>query len=280
MNTLGIISLLLIVANVIFTYKGLTDPLFFYTWSLEVEKVLVFREYKRVISAGFLHVSWLHLIFNLIALYSFGGSLEPYLGGFSFLLIYFAGLIGGNLFALYVNRHHGQYSTVGASGAVCGILFSSVALFPGTSIGFFGLFALPAWLFGLIFIGFTIYGIKSRSGNMGHEAHLGGALAGMFTAILLEPSSLFVNYLPILAITVPCVIFIYLLVSRPGVLLIPRGDRKQRQAKILSIDQRYNLRKKEEQKEIDAILEKIHRKGPDSLSQSEKDKLDAYSRSK
>jgi membrane associated rhomboid family serine protease len=280
MNTTGIISLLLIAGNIIFSYKGFTNPVFFHAYSFDVEKVLVYKQYKRLVTSGFLHVSWLHLLFNMFALYSFSGILEAYLGGLPFLIIYMAGLIGGNLFALYVNRNHGDYSAVGASGAVCGIIFSSIALFPGMSVGFFGLpLSIPSWLYGLVFIGFTIYGIRSGIGNTGHEAHMGGALVGMGVAILMEPSSLLNNYLPILAITVPSVIFIYFLVARPGSLTLPHRDRK-RQAKILSIDQRYNLSEKEKQREIDIILEKIHRKGPDSLTKTEKDKLDAYSRSK
>ncbi len=280
MNTLGIISLLLIAGNIIFSYKGFTNPVFFDAYSFQVEKVLVYKEYKRLVSSGFLHTSWLHLLFNMFSLYAFSGSLEAYLGGFPFLFIYMAGLIGGNLFALYVNRHHGDYSAVGASGAVCGIIFSSIALFPGMSVGLFGLpLSIPSWLYGLVFIVFTIYGIRSGTGNIGHEAHLGGALAGMAIAILMEPSSLLDNYLPILAITIPSIIFIYFLVAHPGSLALPHRDRK-RQAKILSIDQRYNVSKKEKKKEIDTILEKIHQKGADSLTQTERDKLEAYSRSK
>ena len=280
MNTVGMLSILLIIGNIIISYKGFSDPVFFDNYSLEVEKVWVNKQYRRLLTAGFLHINWLHLLFNMFALYSFGGILETLLGEIPFLLIYLAGLLGGNFFAVSINRNHGTDSSVGASGAVCALIFSSIALLPGLPIGFFGLpLSIPSWLYGLVFIGFTIYGIRAGSGNIGHEAHLGGALAGMAVAILMEPSSLLTNYLPILAVTLPCLVFIYWMVAHPGSLGVPLRQRK-RQAKVLSIDQRYNLTQKEKQAEIDAILEKIHRKGMDSLSKTEKEKLEAYSKPK
>lgn len=278
MTDIGIIGLLLIIVNIVFSYKGFTNAQFFEGYKFQVDRVLINKDYIRLISSGFLHVNWIHLIFNMISLYAFSGLLEIQLGGFYFLLIYFAALIGGDLLALFVHRHHGDYSAVGASGAVCGIIFASIALFPGIGIGFFGLpFSIPSWLYGILYVGYSIYGIKSDKDNIGHESHLGGALVGMLLAIMIQPTALLANYLTILIITVPTMLFIYLIITRPQFLLI-NNQFFRKQKKYYNVDHEYNEAIVNKQKELDKLLDKINRKGIDSLSKKEKAKLEEYSK--
>lgn len=271
-------GLLLILVNFIISYNGFKDSNFFERYVFEVEKVLIYKDYKRLITSGFLHSGWLHLILNMFSLYFFSRSVEMYLGSFLFLLVYFISLAGGNLLALYVNRLNAGYRVVGASGAVCGIMFAAIALFPGMKIGLFLLpFSLPAWLYGLAFVAYSIYGISSKKSNTGHEAHLGGALIGLLVAILLRPSALAENYVVISIIAIPCIVFLYLIITRPYMLLLG-GPFTKKKKPSLTVDQKFNLEKISRQKEIDTILEKIHQKGIASLSNLEKEKLDVYSR--
>ena len=79
MGDTGIVSLLLVIANVAFSYKGFTNQSFFDGYKFEVDKILLNRDYKRLISSGFLHVGWAHLIFNMITLLAFSESIERYL---------------------------------------------------------------------------------------------------------------------------------------------------------------------------------------------------------
>ena len=215
----------------------------------------------------------------MLVLFIFSGTIASYLGTAAFLTIYFAGLIGGNLLALLLHRRDSDYSAVGASGAVNGVIFAAIALFPGMKIGIFFLpLSIPSWLYGLLFVAFSIYAIKSRRDNIGHEAHLGGALIGMLVALLWEPSALLRNYLPILAVCIPTLVFMYIIIYRPHLLLIDNFYFKK--THHYSIDHRYNLQKAQEQMDIDKILEKIHKKGLNSLTKKEKQQLEAYSRSK
>lgn len=279
MTGTGIVGLLLIVANVVFSYKGFKDPSFFARYTFEVEKILVFKEYKRLVSSGFLHANWMHLIFNMLALYFFSGTVESYLGTVQFLLVYFASLAGGNLLALFVHKNQGYYSSVGASGAVSGIIFASIALFPGMQLGLFPLpIYIPGWLFGLAFVLYSIYGIKSRTSNSGHEAHLGGALIGMLIALLLHPSAFAANYITILVIAVPTSLFIYLIITRPHILLVDNPYSRNKK-NYYSIDHKVNEQRTIHQKEIDRILDKISQHGMNSLSREEKQKLKQYSQS-
>ena len=266
------ISFIIIIVNLIVSWKGFKDRVFYERYSFNVERVLIHKEYYRLITSGFLHVNWPHLIWNMISLYVFSGSIEFYLGPAQFLLIYFASMVAGDLFSLFVHRHHSEFSSVGASAAVNGIIFAAIAIFPGMKI-----FFIPAWIYGIVYVLFSIYGIRSRNNNVGHEAHLGGALIGMLIAIAMYPAALTENYLPILLVAVPSIIFIYTIIKRPHTLLIDNNFFKAHQ-RYYSIDHRYNAEKANKQKELDEILDKISRKGMKSLTQKERKILQHHSK--
>ena len=277
MSNSGIITLIIIIANVIFSSIGFKNETFFDGYKFEVDKILISKDYKRIISSGFLHLDWKHLIFNMFTLFVFSGALESQLGILKYIIVYFASLIGGNLLALFVHRNHGDYSAVGASGAVCGLVFASIALFPGIDVGFFILpFSIPGWLYGLVYVLYSIYGIKSKKDNVGHEAHLGGALIGMLVALILVPSAIVENYVTILIIAVPIIAFIYLIVTRPHILMVDNLFFKNNNNNY-DIDHKYNEDRTNKQKEIDKILDKIGSKGMDSLSNREKEMLKDFS---
>jgi membrane associated rhomboid family serine protease len=220
MEKIGLVTLSIIIANGLISYKGFNDRSFFERNLFQVNKVLRDKEYRRLIMSGFLHGDWSHLIFNMISFYSFADRLETFLGPVKFLTIYFASLIGGDILALIIHKNHGYYRAVGASGAVCGVIFAAIALFPGIEIGFLFIpVPIPGWIFGIGYALYTIYGIKSSSGNIGHEAHLGGALIGLVTAIILEPLALQTNLYPIIFITVPSLLFVIILIVKPEILV-------------------------------------------------------------
>src|SRR6478752_2675378 len=131
MEEASVIGVLLILCNVVFSYYGFKESHVFDSYKFNVDSILIDKEYKRLVSSGFLHGSWTHLGFNMMSLYAFSSSLENSIGPVKYLVIYFASLIGGNLLSLFIHRNHGSYSAIGASGAVCGIVFSSITLFPG-----------------------------------------------------------------------------------------------------------------------------------------------------
>jgi membrane associated rhomboid family serine protease len=272
------IGFLIMVITVIFSAKGFTNHAFFARYAFEVEKVLVHRDYKRLITSGLLHVNWLHLIFNMFSLHAFSAGLTNVMEWYGFLAIYIGSLLGGNLFALFVHKRHSDYTAVGASGAVNGVIFAAMALNPGMEINLLFLIPIPAWLYALLFVGVSIYGIRSRRDNVGHEAHLAGALVGMFIAIAIFPEMLLINYVPILLVTVPSVFFIIFIIRRPHALLVENLFYKTHQN--YTVDDRYNLYKRNRQEEIDRILEKIHKKGMGSLTRQERQTLKEFSKTK
>lgn len=276
MEITGAISFIIIVVTVIFSSRGFTNSAFFARYAFEVEKILIYRDYKRLLTSGLLHVNWLHLIFNMFSLHAFSGVLTNAMEWYSFLGIYVGSLLGGNLFALFVHKRHNDYTAVGASGAVNGIIFAAMALNPGMKVNLLFILPLPAWLYALLFVGISIYGIRSRKDNVGHEAHLAGALVGMLIAIAMFPQALLVNYVPILLVTVPSIIFIILIIKRPDALLVQNLFHRTHQN--YTVDDRYNVGKRNRQEELDRILEKIHKKGMNSLTRQEKKTLKELSK--
>ncbi|HFA49168.1 MAG TPA: rhomboid family intramembrane serine protease [Bacteroidetes bacterium] len=278
MNDTGVIGTLLLLLTAATTYKGLRDNKYFEDNLFEVDGILIHKEYKRLLSAGFLHSGWIHFGFNMIALTAFSWSLELMFGYWKFLLIYFASLIGGNLLALYIHRNHGDYRAVGASGAISGVIFSSILLFPTTPIHFIFLpkeLGMPGWLFGMLFIAVSIFGIKSQKGNIGHEAHLGGALVGAIITLFFIPFEN-INWWVVAALLVPTISFLYLIANNPSVLMVEgywgdniaslkRHPKSKNKTKIIPINK---------QAELDLLLEKIGREGLGSLSKEEKERLD------
>ncbi|HEY0066413.1 MAG TPA: rhomboid family intramembrane serine protease [Flavisolibacter sp.] len=276
MNNLAIAGLILIAVNLWVSYRGFTQPPFYQRFLFDVDRILIGREYGRLITSGFLHVNWLHLIFNMLTLYAFSEALEVYMGSGPFLLVYFAALLAGNLFSLFVHRNHGDYTAVGASGAVSGVLFAFITLFPTMEIGLFGLpLHIPGWTYGLLYVFISILGMRNGWGNISHEAHLGGAVTGSTIAILLYPTMALDNILFTVLMLLPSVLFMLLVILRPGMLLTtPSAQKKGR----YSLEDRYNVQKKAKQQEIDRILEKLHRSGMKSLTKKEKEELELYSR--
>ena len=181
MGSIDLVTLVVIVANVLISIKGFNDFAFFERYKFNIAGIRK-GEQIRFFSSGFLHADFSHLLFNMLALFFFAGDVIYFLGVTRFLVIYLGSLLAGNLLSYYFHKNEYHYSAVGASGAVMGILYSSILFNPYQSINF-----IPAWLFGLIYLGYSIYGMKKRIGNIGHDAHIGGALAGYLATLLFAP---------------------------------------------------------------------------------------------
>lgn len=277
MNEIGITTLILIVVNGLVTYKGLKSVTFFNNFSFNIDQILVEKDFKRLITSGFLHANWTHFLFNVITLYIFGKSLETSIGIPAFLLVYTMSLIGGNLFTLFIHRNHPDYSAIGASGAISGVIFAFVGMFPGLEMGLLLIpIHIPAWIFGIAYVLYSIYGIKTQSDKIGHEAHLGGGIVGLFIAIILKPSILATNTFAILLILIPSLVFLFFIIKKPYLLLLSNPFSKSKG--LLTQEDKYNTHKLEKQEELDKLLDKISTKGYDKLTKKEKQRLNDLSK--
>lgn len=171
------------------------------------------RQWDRLISSAFLHADWMHLIFNMLTLYFFAPVVIGTFGVWKFLIIYFGAIVGGGLVSLWMHRREYYYSAIGASGGVVGVLFASIAIAPHLGIYFFFIpIAIPAWIFGIIYMGLSIYGMRSQYGNIGHDAHLGGAAVGLILSIVYLPmAAIMHNGIFLIANIIPVLVLGYLM---------------------------------------------------------------------
>jgi len=230
------------------------------------EAILGGRQYYRLLTSGFLHANWGHLGMNMFSLYCFGPGIEAVWGGTQFLVIYLAAIVGGNLLSLVVHRHH-DYRAYGASGGVSGIILASVFLFPGMRLRFYFVpIPIPGWLYAVGFLGASFYGMRKQIGNVGHDAHLGGALVGLYTAAAMHPGIVRASPALFAAISLgTALLFVYL--SRNWLILPAGGIRIPTFGKV-AVNSGLPEYKRSEQ-EMDAILAKISEKGIGSLTAKE-----------
>ncbi len=202
------IVLLLIVVNVLFSMKGFDDYAFLDKYKFQINRVKA-NEKIRMLSSGFLHVDWMHLILNMYVLYAFGNIITQILGTTSFLIIYFGSLLAGSLYTLHNHKNEPYYSAVGASGAVSGIVYASILLFPGMQLYLFFAIPIPGYIFGVGYLLYSIYGMKQQLGNIGHAAHLGGAIGGFALTLLLNPILVSTNTVFVIALAIPIVLLLF-----------------------------------------------------------------------
>lgn len=275
MEQASLIGTLLLLLTGAITYKGFRDEKFQERYAFNVDGILLNRQFDRMIYSGFLHGGWFHFGFNMIALLSFSGTIEPLFGLAAFTGLYFASLLGGNFLALYVHRNHGDYSAVGASGAISGVIFSFIILYPNQDLQFILIdISFKAWILGVLFVVVSIFGIKTQEGNIGHEAHLGGALTGALITILLQPTQALENWWIVLLLVVPTLTFLVLMIKNPTILMIKDywGESAHQ------IKTTFKKEHQSPQEELDELLDKISKKGIKSLSKKERERLKKLSK--
>ena len=196
----------IIAINVIVSFKGFEDLSFFRKYKFHVGSIRA-GEQIRMISSGFLHADVPHLAFNMLSLYFFAPVVYGMLNNFSFVLIYFASLIFGSLLTMIFHNNDYSYSAVGASGAVTGIIYSAILLDPTLEIYLFFIpIPIPAYLFGIGYLLYSIYGMKAKNDNIGHTAHFGGAIGGYIFTLMKKPSIFVDNTFMVVILAIPIVI--------------------------------------------------------------------------
>lgn len=201
----NIFVLAIIAANILISIKGFNDESFFRKYQFHVGSIRA-GEQIRMVSSAFLHADFVHLAFNMIALYSFAPVVTENLGNLTFLLVYAGSLIFGSLLTMVFHGNDYSYRAVGASGAVTGIIYSAILLYPDMTIGIFGIIPLPAYIFGIGYLLYSIYGMRAKNDNIGHTAHFGGAIGGYAITLLKEPMLFEQHTLMVVLLALPIII--------------------------------------------------------------------------
>jgi membrane associated rhomboid family serine protease len=248
-------------------------------WIFDPRAILAHKQFYRMITSGLIHADWMHFGFNAFSFYSFANGIEVSYGAAPMLLIYGASILGGSLLSLIIHRNH-DYRALGASGGVCGIIFASIFLLPGSSVMMFPLpIGIPAWLYAVLFIVGSFVAHRKKADNIGHDAHLGGAIVGLLVATAIYPQLVFAAPWMFASVTVLSLIVLLVLIFDPAHLLegslkfskTSPGDRRSKE-----YDE--NIERNQKKAEIDRLLDKVAQKGIDKLSNSERKKLDELSK--
>jgi len=203
---MDIFLITIIALNILISFKGFNDTSFFRKFEFHIGSIRG-GEQIRMVSSAFLHADIGHLFFNMFTLYIFAPVLLNNLNGLSFLMIYFGSLIFGSLLTLLFHKNDYNYRAIGASGAVTGILYSAILLQPTMSLYLFFIpIPIPAYMFGIGYLLYSIYGMKAKKDNIGHTAHFGGAIGGFLITILKVPQMLVDNTFMVVLLAVPIVI--------------------------------------------------------------------------
>ena len=187
MNTnLAIIAATCIVSFLAFNNARLAEGLILWPPAINRD-----RQYYRLVSYGLIHASPAHLLFNMITLYFFGTYMEPaythYLGDLGFAGFYAGGLIVSILPTYLANRDNPRCRSLGASGAVSAVLFAFILVQPWSTIYVY-VVPVPAIVYAILYIVYSIYMDKRSADNINHSAHLWGAAYGVAFTLLMEPS--------------------------------------------------------------------------------------------
>lgn len=201
------IALIAIIAvNALVSFKAFDDQYFFRKYEFHIGSIRSGENF-RMLSSAFLHVDIAHLAFNMITLYFFAPVVTVFLGAPVFLLVYFGSLICGSLLTLQFHKNDYSYRAVGASGAVTGVLYSAILLNPDMNLYFFFIpIPIPAYVFGIGYLLYSIYGMKAKRDNIGHTAHFGGAIGGYAITLFNQPNLLTENLLMVVLLAIPIII--------------------------------------------------------------------------
>ena len=185
MLTFALIAATVLVSWLAFERPALLNRLILWPPAIERSK-----QYDRLLTHGFIHADWSHLLFNMITLYFFGRVIEreisALIGPIGFVLFYLSAIVIAILPTYLRHRHDPHYRSLGASGAVSAVLFAFILLRPWAMIYVFVL-PMPAIAYAVGYVAYSFWMDRRGGDNINHSAHLSGAIYGVLFMLFMEP---------------------------------------------------------------------------------------------
>lgn len=196
--------LLIIAPTVYISYSAFKNRELFDKLKFNASHISTSKEWYRFFTYGFVHADMMHLVINMFVLWSFGSYILPAFeifhgnfGNLYFLGLYFPAIAFSSFSSFLRHRNNVYYNAVGASGAVSAVVFAFIILSPGSKMGLLLIpIGLPSWLFGLLYLVYSVYMDKKQMDNVGHDAHFWGGIYGIIYALLTIPNAFnnFIEY--------------------------------------------------------------------------------------
>lgn len=190
------VTLIIIITTIILSLYSWSSPVIFERWMFNPYLITRRRQYLRFLTSGFIHKDFVHLFLNMFVLYSFGRYVEfelQFMYGnnapLTFLIIYILAIVVADLPTFFQYRNVRTYYSLGASGAVSAIVFSSIMFNPLGKVSIIFLpVSFPGFVLGILYLIYSYYQGKRMAGNVNHNAHLFGALFGIAATVALDPN--------------------------------------------------------------------------------------------
>jgi len=196
---------------------GFSNPQFVDKYIFNISAIRMTNKWDRLLTSSFLHADGIHLFFNMYVLYMFAPPImnTQSFGVAWFFIIYFGAVMGGGFLSYFMHKNNYAYRALGASGGVTGIVMASATINPDMGMGIiFVPVYIPAYIFASLYLVYSIYAMHQQADNIGHDAHLGGAIVGIFLPILLYPQLLTDNFFKIGILISPLIYLGYYLYQR------------------------------------------------------------------
>lgn len=189
------ITLFLILASVVASFYAWNNADIHSKWMLNPYLIDKKNQYYRFLTSGFIHADYMHLFFNMFSLYAIGSNLESIftmfhgeIGKFYYLALYIGGMVLADIPTFIKYKKDSNYNSLGASGAVSAIIFSFVMIMP-TNMLSINFIPMPAFLFGILYLGISYYQARRSTDNINHDAHFYGAMFGIVFTLVFIPDA-------------------------------------------------------------------------------------------
>jgi len=188
---------IIIAFTVVISFLAFRNSAYFSKFQFNAYQVYHRKEWYRLLSHGFLHANWIHLIVNMLVLFIFGPVVEErfkydvYPGVFKFhpiifLLFYLSAIILSSLLSMLKQKNNAWYNSVGASGAVSAVIFSYIFFYPWKKLYIYGILPVPGIILGAVYLIYSQYMSKRNVDNINHDAHFIGAVYGFIFPVILK----------------------------------------------------------------------------------------------
>lgn len=185
------------VASIIFIFTIVTSIYAFYNadtygkFMLHPYSVAKGKNIYQLITSGMIHKDWSHLIFNMLSYFFFAFPLEQIIGHWQFAVLYVASLALSDIPTIIKHKDDFWYNSLGASGAVCAVLFGYILFSPLDKLIIFPIpFPIPAVLFGVLYLIYSSYAARKSNDGINHDAHFYGAVTGILITFILYPQAI------------------------------------------------------------------------------------------